>query len=159
MSFFHWQHDFGVNLPKVFCGTESRKLTENSTPNTSPPLMADVKMLPCITILIRRAKIVKGEGSGKWKRSFLMQPLPNRILSYQKIAKLAQIRIQSGGIIPNWSLDFAWFLFLWRAVFAGFSRRHSGLCREERRQKTPSQDGKQAKIFKEWSNDRFGLNG
>ena len=42
--------------------------------------------------------------------------------------------------------------------FGGFSRRHSGLCREKRRQKTPSQDGKRAKIFSEWSNDRFGFN-
>ena len=40
----------------------------------------------------------------------------------------------------------------------GFSRRHSGLCREKRRQKTPSQGRKQAKIFSEWSNDRFGFN-
>ena len=46
---------------------------------------------------------------------------------------------------------------LWRAFLGGFSRRHSGLCREKRRQKTPSQDGKQAKIFNEWSNERFGF--
>ena len=55
--------------------------------------------------------------------------------------------VESHPLTQIGSLGFAWFLFLWRAVFGGFSRRHSGLCREERWQKTPSQDGKQAKMF------------
>ena len=33
---------------------------------------------------------------------------------------------------------------------AGYVKRKGG-------KKTPSQDGKQAKIFNEWSNDRFGI--
>ena len=62
---------------------------------------------------------------------------------------------QRGCMLP--SLVLKGYQFLWRAVVAGFSRRHTGLSREKRQQKTPSQDRKRAKIFNEWSNDQFGL--
>lgn len=55
MSFFHWQHDFGVNLPKVFAARKTDLCATNHT------------------LLLSDDNIVSSAGSPVWNIQLLSQ--------------------------------------------------------------------------------------